>query len=141
VFRSRRENIKPTAKAVKPITRGNIAGQYSCIVASIGKPGASRSRRANSFEGYSRDQQDGTHSDSNPKPLVGEGLPLREYPIQRNEYRDKDRGLSEIFGDHLSNRFLAIHCGRNLPLQAEYQKSEADCKLLSRTLAVGFNAR
>ena len=67
----------PTAKALKPMTNGNNAGQYSCIVDPIGKPAASRSCRANSFEGYASDQQKGTDSDSNPKPLAGEGLSLR----------------------------------------------------------------
>lgn len=88
---------------------GNNAGQYSCMVASLGNPTASRSCGANSFEDYAGDQQDGTDSDSNPKPLAGEVLTLRQDPIQWDEYRNQHRCLPEIFRNHLGSCLLTIY--------------------------------
>jgi hypothetical protein len=72
-FRSRKANMIPTAKAPKPMASGSNAGRYSCM--------ALRLYTSNSFKSYACDQQEGTDSDCNPKPLAGEGFTLRQNPI------------------------------------------------------------
>ena len=109
-LRSRSANTNPTANAPRPSVSGSNAGRYSCILFPGEKVLFSTCHFSNSLNSDADSQQNYTDSDSNPKPSEGEGLPLRQNPIQRDKYRYQYGCLPKIFGNHLSGRLLIFHC-------------------------------